>query len=346
MAQDVIIPAKRTPSPGAPTGSDDPRAPGGADGDGEVPGDLAALRAATLAWRNGTLAKSAARMPARKPRFATWSDVEVARRPARPADVPVDYAKDLGFPGEYPFTRGVQPTMYREPPLDDAACSPASAPRSRRTRASTTCSSRGRRGSRPPSISRRSWATTRDSPRSLGEVGMCGVAVDTLRDMEVLFDGIPLDKVTTSMTINGPAIVLLAFYIALADQRGIAADEDRRHRPERLPEGVHRPARLARPAAAGDAHRDRHDRVLREGGAALEHGLDQRLPHPRGGEHGGAGAGVHAGRRHRLRRELPRSAASTSTTSRRASRSSSTCTTTSSRRSPSSAPRAGSGRGS
>jgi methylmalonyl-CoA mutase N-terminal domain/subunit len=61
-----------------------------------------------------------------------------------------------------------------------------------------------------------------DSPRSLGEVGMCGVAVDTLRDMEVLFDGIPLDKVTTSMTINGPAIVLLAFYVALADKRGIS----------------------------------------------------------------------------------------------------------------------------
>jgi methylmalonyl-CoA mutase, N-terminal domain len=63
-----------------------------------------------------------------------------------------------------------------------------------------------------------------DSPRSLGEVGMVGVAVDTLRDMEILFDQIPLDKVTTSMTINGPAVVLLAFYIALADQRGIPRD--------------------------------------------------------------------------------------------------------------------------
>ena len=60
-----------------------------------------------------------------------------------------------------------------------------------------------------------------DSPRSLGEVGLVGVAVDTLRDMEVLFDEIPLDRVTTSMTINGPAIVLLAFYVALADRRGI-----------------------------------------------------------------------------------------------------------------------------
>ncbi|HEY8075119.1 MAG TPA: methylmalonyl-CoA mutase family protein, partial [Labilithrix sp.] len=63
-----------------------------------------------------------------------------------------------------------------------------------------------------------------DSPRSLGEVGMCGVAVDTLRDMEILFADIPLDKVTTSMTINGPAIVLLAFYVALADVRGIPRD--------------------------------------------------------------------------------------------------------------------------
>jgi methylmalonyl-CoA mutase N-terminal domain/subunit len=64
-----------------------------------------------------------------------------------------------------------------------------------------------------------------DSPRSLGEVGMCGVAVDTLRDMEVLFADIPLDEVTTSMTINGPAVVLLAFYIALADKRGIGRDQ-------------------------------------------------------------------------------------------------------------------------
>lgn len=61
-----------------------------------------------------------------------------------------------------------------------------------------------------------------DSPRALGEVGMCGVAVDTLHDMETLFDGIPLDRVTTSMTINGPAVVLLAFYVALADKRGIS----------------------------------------------------------------------------------------------------------------------------
>ncbi len=138
-----------------------------------------------------------------------------------------------------------------------------------------------------------------DSPRALGEVGMCGVAVDTLRDMEVLFADIPLDQVTTSMTINGPAIVLLAFYVALADVRGIPRDRDRRHGAERLPQGVHRAARVARPAAPGDAHRHRHDRVLRARGAALEHGQHQRLPHPRGRSDGGAGARLHARRRHR-----------------------------------------------
>ena len=83
--------------------------------------------------------------------------------------------------------------------------------------------------------------------------------------MEILFDGIPLDKVTTSMTINGPAIVLLCFYIALADIRGTSRASHRRHRPERLPEGVHRAARVARSAAAGHARRDRHDRVLQHG---------------------------------------------------------------------------------
>jgi hypothetical protein len=121
-----------------------------------------------------------------------------------------------------------------------------------------------------------------DSPLSLGEVGMCGVAVDTLRDMEVLFDGIPLDQVTTSMTINGPAIVLLGFYVALADIRGISAQGHRRHRAERLPQGVHRAARVGRAPRPGDAHRHRHDRVLRRRGAALEPGEHQRLPHPRG----------------------------------------------------------------
>jgi methylmalonyl-CoA mutase N-terminal domain/subunit len=109
MVQDVSAPRTR-PSSQLPKATDDVE--GDLDTQGEVPGDLLALRAATLAWRNGTLAKSSAKLPPRKPRFTTWSDSDVADV-LTPADAPIDYARDLGFPGEYPFTRGVQPTMYR-----------------------------------------------------------------------------------------------------------------------------------------------------------------------------------------------------------------------------------------
>src|SRR5262245_7162586 len=80
--------------------------------DGDVPGDLAALRAATKAWRDGAVARSLGKMPERKARFSTWSDLPVTDV-LTPADVRFDYTRDLGLPGEYPFTRGVQPTMYR-----------------------------------------------------------------------------------------------------------------------------------------------------------------------------------------------------------------------------------------
>jgi methylmalonyl-CoA mutase N-terminal domain/subunit len=141
-----------------------------------------------------------------------------------------------------------------------------------------------------------------DSPLSLGEVGMCGVAVDTLRDMEILFDGIPLDQVTTSMTINGPAIVLLCFYVALADSRGIPRSKaiGGTVQNDCLKEFIAQHAWVV-PPAARDAHRHRHHRVLRRRGAALEPGVHQRLPHPRGGLDGGAGAGLHARRRLGLR---------------------------------------------
>jgi methylmalonyl-CoA mutase, N-terminal domain len=119
MAQHVVTPLPRAssqlphvPESLEPTQPTQPVAVASPDGEGEVPGDLATLRAATLAWRAGTVAKASAKLPARKARFATWSDVEVPDL-VTPADVRLDYQKQLGFPGEYPFTRGVQPTMYR-----------------------------------------------------------------------------------------------------------------------------------------------------------------------------------------------------------------------------------------
>jgi methylmalonyl-CoA mutase, N-terminal domain len=217
MAQDVFT-TKAGPRPSA---SSDAAAVKG--GGGEVPGDLEALRQATLAWRNHAVAKSNARMPARKERFATWSDLDVPDV-LTPADVRLDYAKDLGLPGEYPFTRGVQPTMYRSRLWTMRMFAGFGTPEQTNARFHYLLKE-GQTGLSTAFDFPTLMGYDSDSDRSLGEVGMCGVAVDTLRDMEALFDGIPLDKVTTSMTINGPAIVLLAFYIALADVRGIPRDK-------------------------------------------------------------------------------------------------------------------------
>jgi methylmalonyl-CoA mutase N-terminal domain/subunit len=216
MVQDVSAPRTR-PSSQLPKATDDVE--GDLDTQGEVPGDLLALRAATLAWRNGTLAKSSAKLPPRKPRFTTWSDSDVADV-LTPADAPIDYARDLGFPGEYPFTRGVQPTMYRSRLWTMRQFAGFGTPEQTNARFHYLLK-QGQTGLSTAFDFPTLMGYDSDSPRSLGEVGMCGVAVDTLRDMEVLFDGIPLADVTTSMTINGPAIVLLAFYIALADVRGV-----------------------------------------------------------------------------------------------------------------------------
>jgi len=158
-------------------------------------------------------------MPERLPRFTTLSDIEVPDV-VTPADVNVDYLRDLGLPGEFPYTRGIQPTMYRGRlwTMRQFAGFGSAAQTNERFR---FLLQQGQTGLSTAFDFPTLMGYDSDSPRSLGEVGMCGVAVDTLRDMEVLFDQIPLDQVTTSMTINGPAIVLLCFYVALADSRGV-----------------------------------------------------------------------------------------------------------------------------
>ena len=89
-----------------------------------------------------------------------------------------------------------------------------------------------------------------DDPRALGEVGRTGVAIDSIADMEILLAGIPLGEVSTSMTINAPASLLLLLYELVAEEQGVAAGRAARHRPERHPQGVHRPRELHLPAAA------------------------------------------------------------------------------------------------
>jgi len=181
---------------------------------------MAQLRSAVASWRSGSVAAAEAKMPPRQSKFTTWSGVEVPDL-ITPADKSLQYLEELGLPGEYPFTRGVQPTMYRSRLWTMRMFAGFGTPEQTNARFKYLLA-QGQTGLSTAFDFPTLMGYDSDSPRALGEVGMCGVAVDTLRDMEVLFDGIPLDKVTTSMTINGPAIVLLCFYIALADKRGIS----------------------------------------------------------------------------------------------------------------------------
>ena len=189
------------------------------DAAGEVPPGLEQIARAKEAWRKNAVAKAEAKLPPRKERFSTWSDEDVPDL-LTPADVRADYMQELGLPGEYPFTRGVQPTMYRGRLWTMRMFAGFGTPEQTNARFKYLLE-HGQTGLSTAFDFPTLMGYDSDSPRALGEVGMCGVAVDTLRDMEVLYGGLPLDKITTSMTINGPAIVLLAFYIALADVRGI-----------------------------------------------------------------------------------------------------------------------------
>jgi methylmalonyl-CoA mutase N-terminal domain/subunit len=175
------------------------------------------------AWRSTAVKDAQARHPLRKERFSTLSDTEVPDL-LTPADLSDDYSGNQGFPGQFPYTRGVQPTMYRGRLWTMRMFAGFGTPRQTNERFRYLLE-QGQTGLSTAFDFPTLMGYDSDSPRSLGEVGMVGVAVDTLRDMEILFDQIPLDRVTTSMTINGPAAVLLSFYVALADKRGISRDK-------------------------------------------------------------------------------------------------------------------------
>ena len=191
--------------------------------EGECPPDLPLLHELFERWRATEVARAEQRMPARQPRFTTWSGIEVPDLVVPEAGEARDYCERLGFPGQFPFTRGVQPTMYRGRLWTMRMFAGFGTPEETNARFRYLVE-QGQTGLSTAFDFPTLMGYDSDSPRALGEVGMCGVAIDTLRDMEILFEGIQLDQITTSMTINGPAIVLLAFYIALADQRGIRRD--------------------------------------------------------------------------------------------------------------------------
>ncbi len=141
-----------------------------------------------------------------------------------PSDIAsLDYERDLGYPGEYPFTRGVYTTMHRGRLWTMRQFSGYGNARDSNLRYHFLLD-RGQTGLSVAFDMPTIMGYDSDHLRSQGEVGMCGVAIDSLKDMEILFDKIPLDKVSTSMTINAPAAMLLAFYICVGEKQGVASE--------------------------------------------------------------------------------------------------------------------------
>ena len=165
-----------------------------------------------------------AKRPERKAEFTNTSGIPL-KRVCTPLDVAdFGYMKELGLPGEYPYTRGVQPTMYRGRlwTMRQYAGFATAEDTNRRYR---FLLDQGQTGLSVAFDLPTQIGYDSDHPLAQGEVGKVGVTIDSLKDMEILFDQIPLDKVSTSMTINSPAAVLLAMYIAVAENHGVASKD-------------------------------------------------------------------------------------------------------------------------
>jgi len=173
---------------------------------------------ATEAWRRELYEQR----PEREGLFATISGLDVEPL-YTPDNVEIDYERDLGYPGVYPYTRGVYPSMYRGRlwTMRQFAGFGGAEETNERFR---YLLEHGQTGLSTAFDMPTLMGYDSDHPKSLGEVGREGVAVDSLEDMEHLFAGIPLDQVSTSMTINGPAAMLLAFYVCVAEEQGVPRD--------------------------------------------------------------------------------------------------------------------------
>jgi methylmalonyl-CoA mutase, N-terminal domain len=184
-------------------------------------------------WEDKVVSKTLARAPERKPRFETSSGIPVERlytpEDAAPSAAPTDgicpppsetYLAELGFPGQYPFTRGVQPTMYRGRFWTMRQYAGFGTAVTSNTRYKYLLA-QGQTGLSVAFDLPTQIGYDADHPLALGEVGRVGVAISSLADMESLLDGIPLDRVSISMTINAPASILLAMVVAVARKQGV-----------------------------------------------------------------------------------------------------------------------------
>ncbi|MBI5905871.1 MAG: methylmalonyl-CoA mutase family protein [Deltaproteobacteria bacterium] len=178
-------------------------------------------RSARERWERETLADAMAKSPERRARFESTSGEEIDRLYTPEHLEGFDYLRDAGFPGEYPFTRGVQPTMYRGRLWTMRQYAGFGDARESNKRYRYLLD-HGQTGLSVAFDLPTQMGYDSDHAMALGEVGKVGVAIDSLEDMEVLFDRIPLGKVSTSMTINSTAAILLAMYVAVGEKQGVA----------------------------------------------------------------------------------------------------------------------------
>ena len=175
-------------------------------------------------WEEKTLNPFIQKNPEQRENFVTTSN-KVIKRLYTPLDFDLEkFDEKIGFPGEYPFTRGIQPTMYRGKFWTMRQYAGFGTAKESNERYKFLLS-QGTTGLSVAFDLPTQIGYDSDDPHSEGEVGRVGVAIDTLADMEILFEGIPLDKVSTSMTINAPASILLAMYIVTAEKNGVSRDK-------------------------------------------------------------------------------------------------------------------------
>jgi methylmalonyl-CoA mutase N-terminal domain/subunit len=185
---------------------------------------LERIRESYERWEETTLQQRLAQHPERKEKFTTLSGEEVERL-YTPLDIAdLDYEQDLGMPGEYPFTRGVHPTMYRGRPWTMRMFAGYGTAEETNARFKYLLE-HGETGLSVAFDYPTLYGYDTDDPEAIGEFGKCGVAVSSIKDMEILFEGIPMGEVTTSMTINGPAAIIWAMYIVVAEKQGVPMEE-------------------------------------------------------------------------------------------------------------------------
>jgi methylmalonyl-CoA mutase, N-terminal domain len=186
--------------------------------------NINSIKESYLEWKEKVYEKFVNKHPEREKKFTTASFKSVNPLYTPEENVINKYIKSIGFPGVYPYTRGIQPTMYRGKLWTMRQYAGYGSAKESNKRYKYLLE-QGQSGLSVAFDLPTQIGYDSDDPISFGEVGKVGVAIDTLADMEILFEKIPLDKVSTSMTINAPASVLLALYIAVAEKQGIPKDK-------------------------------------------------------------------------------------------------------------------------